>query len=144
MSCYADTGFLVSLYKMESTSARAAEVMSDLEPPIHLSPLGELEMHNAFHLSVFRGELSGKSAAEKKMLFLDDLKKGIFIISPMSGPSLYAKAIDLADRYSINLGCRSLDLMHVAAALLLGTETFLSFDERQIKVAKAEGLKVRP
>jgi len=34
--------------------------------------------------------------------------------------------------------------MHVAAALLLKAEMFLSFDERQRKVAKAEGLKVKP
>jgi len=42
------------------------------------------------------------------------------------------------------LGTRSLDLMHAAAALLLGSETFLSFDERQRKAAKSEGLKVKP
>ena len=34
--------------------------------------------------------------------------------------------------------------MHVAAALLLETDTFFSFDERQRKAAKAEGLKVLP
>jgi predicted nucleic acid-binding protein len=44
-----------------------------------------------------------------------------------------------AEKYS-----RSLDLMHVAAAILLGAETFLSFDGRQKQVAEAEGLLVRP
>ena len=34
--------------------------------------------------------------------------------------------------------------MHVAAAILLGAETFLSFDVRQKQVAEAEGLLVRP
>jgi hypothetical protein len=34
--------------------------------------------------------------------------------------------------------------MHVAAALLQKAETFLSFDERQRKAAKAEGLKFKP
>lgn len=33
--------------------------------------------------------------------------------------------------------------MHLAAALLPKTETFLSFNECQRKVAEAEGLKVR-
>ena len=56
----------------------------------------------------------------------------------------FAEALELADRYSARLGTRSLDLMHVSAALLLKTETFLSFDERQRKAAKAEGLKVKP
>lgn len=144
MICYADTGFLVSLYKVESTSRRAAETLSKLVAPIRLSPLGELETHNAFHLSVFRGELSDESAAEKLNLFLEDLENGIFVILPVPAPAHYAKAIELAEKYSRSLGSRSLDLMHVAAAILLGAETFLSFDERQKQVAKAEGLVVRP
>jgi predicted nucleic acid-binding protein len=49
-----------------------------------------------------------------------------------------------AEKYSRSLGSRSLDLMHVAAAILLGAETFLSFDGRQKQVAEAEGLLVRP
>lgn len=144
MICYADTGFLVSLYKVESTSKRAAETMSKLVAPIRLSPLGELETHNAFQLSVFRGELSDESAAEKLNLFLEDLENGIFVILPVPAPAHYAKAIELAEKYSRSLGSRSLDLMHVAAAILLGAETFLSFDERQKQVAEAEGLVVRP
>ena len=57
---------------------------------------------------------------------------------------LYPKAIELAERHSATLGTRSLDLMHVAAALILGADLFLSFDERQRKAAEAEGLTVRP
>ena len=144
MSCYADTGFVVSLYKTETTSARAAAVMGELTPPVSMSPLGELEMHNAFHLSVFRGELAPEAAAHKKRLFSEDVANGIFVILPVPTPALYSKAIDLADKYSTRLGSRSLDLMHVAAALLLGAGTFLSFDERQSHVAKAEGLVVMP
>ena len=144
MKCYADTGFIVSLYKAETTSARAAALMSDLPAPVWTSPLGELEMRNAFHLSVFRSELSTEAAVLKRQLFFEDVATGVFAILPVPGPALYAKAADLADRHSARLGSRSLDLMHVAAALLLGAEVFLSFDERQRQVAGAEGLEVRP
>jgi hypothetical protein len=34
--------------------------------------------------------------------------------------------------------------MHVAAALILEADLFLSFDERQRKAAEAEGLEVEP
>jgi predicted nucleic acid-binding protein len=144
MSVYADTGFVVSLYKAESTSARASEIMVRLRPPIWLSPLGQLELHNAFHLAVFRGELGKDAAALKKRLFLDDLADGIFLVMPIPTAALYQKAAELADRHSARLGTRSLDLIHVAAALLLKADTFLSFDERQRKAAKSEGLKLRP
>ena len=35
-------------------------------------------------------------------------------------------------------------IYHVAAALLLGSRTFFSFDDRQRKAAAREGLKVKP
>lgn len=144
MSIYADTGFVVSLYKAENASAQASEIMARLRPPVWLSPWGELELRNAFHLSVFRGELGKDAAALKQRLFLDDVANGIFAVMPIPAAALYQKAAALADRYSARLGTRSLDLMHVAAAALLRADTFLSFDERQRKAAKSEGLKLRP
>jgi predicted nucleic acid-binding protein len=144
MNAYADTGFLVALYKAETSSARAAALMAKQTTSVRLSQLGELEFHNALHLAVFRGELTAGDAALKKCLFLEDLANGIFTILPVPASGLFAKSIELADRHSASLGTRSLDLIHVAAALLLKAETFLSFDERQRKAAKAERLKVKP
>lgn len=144
MSVYADTGFVLSLYKAETTSARAAAAMKRLEAPVWLSHLGELELRNAFQLSVLRGDFDAKAAALKKRLFMEDLENGIFAIMPVPSSSLCSKAGELAERHSAKLGTRSLDLMHIAAALLLGAETFLSFDMRQRKAAGKEGLKIRP
>jgi hypothetical protein len=39
---------------------------------------------------------------------------------------------------------RSLDLLHVAAALILEARVFFSFDDRQRKAAAGEGLNVKP
>jgi predicted nucleic acid-binding protein len=41
-------------------------------------------------------------------------------------------------------GQRALDILHVSTALHLETKEFLSFDERQRKLAAAEGLAVKP
>ena len=144
MNAYADTGFVVTLYKEESTSARAVALMARQTASVWLSQFGELEFRNALHLAVFRGELTADDAALKKRLFQDDIANGIFTITPVPASGLFAKSFELADRHSARLGTRSLDLMHVAAALLLKAESFLSFDERQRKAAKAEGLKVKP
>ena len=144
MSAYADTGFIVTLYKKESTSARAATLMGRVPSPVLISHLGELEFRNALHLAVFRGELTVPEADLKKHLFLEDVSNGIFAIIPIPASALFAKACELADRHSAALGTRSLDLMHVAAALHLNAEIFLSFDERQRKAAKLEGLRVKP
>jgi predicted nucleic acid-binding protein len=144
MRAYADTGFIVTLYKEEATSTRAAALMARLATTVHLSQLGELEVRNALHLAVFRGELSAADAALKKRTFLGDVANGIFSITPVPASELFPKSCQLADRHSSRLGTRSLDLLHVAAALLLKADTFLSFDERQRKAAKLEGLKVKP
>ena len=144
MNAYADTGFVITLYKEEATSARAAALMAKQTASVRLSQLGELEFRNALHLAVFRCELTAGDAALKKRLFLEDVAKGIFTITPVPASELFAKSFELADRHSARLGTRSLDLMHVAAALLLKAETFLSFDERQRKTAKSERLKVKP
>jgi len=48
---------------------------------------------------------------------------------------------DLARRYGPKLGMRTLDTLHVACALDLKAERFWTFDERQAKLAKAQGMK---
>lgn len=144
MIAYADTGFVVILYKQEATSARAAALMARQTTSVRLTQLGELEFRNALHLAVFRGELTAGDAAVKRRLFDGDVANGVFTISPIPTAGLFAKSLELADRHSAKLGTRSLDLMHVAAALLLKSDAFFSFDERQRMAAKAEGLKVKP
>jgi predicted nucleic acid-binding protein len=49
----------------------------------------------------------------------------------------------LSTSYSERFGTRSLDILHVAAALVLGVKEFHTFDTRQAKLAKAAGLKVK-
>ena len=57
---------------------------------------------------------------------------------------------DLLDRYlrltahTSTLGCRTLDILHVAAATLLGASLFVTYDQRQAQLADLAGLKVHP
>jgi predicted nucleic acid-binding protein len=48
----------------------------------------------------------------------------------------------LSALYSETLGTRSLNVLHVASALVLGRSEFLTFDNRQGALASAAGLKV--
>jgi uncharacterized protein len=54
------------------------------------------------------------------------------------------KAAELSADHSATLGCRTLDIIHVAAALGVGAKEFLTFDRRQGALAKHAGLTVRP
>jgi predicted nucleic acid-binding protein len=60
-------------------------------------------------------------------------------------PDLYETAENLSETDTAKLGVRTLDLLHVAAALNLSATAFLSFDARQFALAMAAGLNfVRP
>lgn len=141
---YADTGFLVSLYLEESNSDAADAALGATRQPLPLTPLGMLEMRNAFNLAVKRERIT---PAERDALWQDveaDLAGGFLVRTSVASADLHAKARELSDRHTPTTGTRTLDLLHVAAALLLETKTFLSFDERQRQAAASEGMKVRP
>jgi len=53
----------------------------------------------------------------------------------------FAVCAQLAQRHAARIGVRTLDTLHVAAALELKTERFWTFDDRQAKLALAVGLK---
>lgn len=144
MSAYADTGFIVSLYREETTSAYANSAIRNVEAPILLSELSVLEFRNATNLAVFRKEITGDARAIILHRFESDLEAGIFRALPVPSSKLYPTSARLSDDHSASIGTRSLDLMHVAAAMILGADTFLSFDSRQREVAIREGLTVLP
>lgn len=51
---------------------------------------------------------------------------------------------ELSASHSAILGCRTLDIIHIAAALVIGTREFVTFDVRQGALAKRVGLTVKP
>jgi hypothetical protein len=57
---------------------------------------------------------------------------------------VFSLAESLSAAHSACLGARSLEVLHVAAALLLEADEFVSFDRRQRWLAARAGLKVRP
>ena len=54
----------------------------------------------------------------------------------------YDLCAELARLHGPQLGVRTIDTLHVACALELKAERFWTYDERQGKLAKAEGLKI--
>jgi predicted nucleic acid-binding protein len=144
MVAFADTGFIASLYLKESTSAQARATMQLQSVILPLTPLSMLELRNAFNRSVQRQRIT---SAERDALWQDvesDIASGFLVPTPVASDELHRKARQLSDKHTPTLGTRSLDLLHIAAALLLEAKEFFSFDERQRKAAVIEGLRVKP
>lgn len=142
---YADSGFVVSLYRpTESLSRIARREIKRASTPVLLSPLSLLEIRNALNMAIARDEI-GMAERDAVMAEIDrQISTGFFQMAQVSQAAIYARAEELSDRHTPARFTRSLDLMHVAAALLCKASIFLSTDARQKKVAEAEGLKVRP
>ena len=142
MIAYADTGFLISLYGQDAHSATATGLVKS-KPVFLLTPLGEAEFTNAVQLQVFRKQWTRREARLVQEQFLHHQAAGVFRVEPL-GAEVWEKALVLSRRHSSKLGTRTLDLLHVATAIVLSPDVFYTFDERQGKLASAERLQVLP
>lgn len=141
MSVYADTSFLASLYIPDANSVAAARRMERLPLPVLITPLVELELANAFQLRLFRNEARPAELRAAHAAFRADAQKGVLAMNILP-EGAYAEARRLVSRWTARLGTRTLEILHVAAALSLRADAFHTFDERQRKLAKAAGLRI--
>ncbi len=144
MKYYADTGFLLSLHLQETTSASAAAVMLNVAEPLPVTALVALEFRNALRLAVFRQKITEVERAAAWSSFAQDLVAGNLEQTAADSTSLFVEAESLCGQFTSSTGVRTLDLLHVACARVLGRAEFLSFDRRQRALATKAGLKVLP
>jgi predicted nucleic acid-binding protein len=144
MKYYADTGFLLSLHLQETTSARAAAAVLPITEPLPVTPLVALEFRNALRLAAFRKQLVEAERAAAWASFEKDISGGVLDITQVDSAAVYAESESLCDQFTSATGVRTLDLLHVASARVLGRSEFLSFDMRQRSLAALAGLNVLP
>ena len=141
MIAYADTGFLVSVYGQDSNSAMATSLVRS-KPMFLLTSLGEVEFTNV-ELRVFRKEWTRREARSVRDVFQQHQAAGVFRPAPL-GSEIWEKALALSRGHRAKLGTRTLDLLHVASALILKPDVFYTFDKRQRALAKTQRLRILP
>jgi predicted nucleic acid-binding protein len=141
---YADTGFLVSLYLQEVTSAEAVSVTTSLSEPIEIVSVTELEFENAIHRAEFNQRITSAEGKAIQAQFESDMAAGVYHKQRLDMDALFIEASVLAAKHTPQFGTRTLDLLHVAAANMLQCTRFLSFDRRQRQSASALGMEVLP
>jgi predicted nucleic acid-binding protein len=136
---YLETSFLVSLYTRDANSAAAAACIHEAGGPFPLTSFGEVELTNAIELRLFRREIT---AAEERAALADvasHLASGVFSALPTPAV-MYDMARQLSRKHTAALGTRTLDILHVASALVLEAKSFYTFDRKQAQLARAAGL----
>ncbi len=139
----ADTSFLLSLLGTDSHSAEAGVVVRRFSRPLTLCSINDLELLNAAFMAEFQGFKESGSSAVVEAALEAERRAGRLVYPPFSPARALARATELSRRHALAHGHRTYDVLLVAAALELGATDFLTFDERQAKLAEAEGLVVR-
>lgn len=114
------------------------------EDPVLVTPFGESEFVNSVELRVFRKEISAAQAERSLQDFQKDLNAGLFLVGRPVPADTYERAQLLSRRYTRQIGVRGMDVIHVAIALEVNAEAFLTFDKNQANLATRAGLTVRP
>jgi predicted nucleic acid-binding protein len=107
---------------------------------VYLTPLHLAECSHAIAKQVFYRKISLPDADIIFDTFNRDRADGLWLERAMP-ENAFEICAELGRRHAPKLGMRTADTLHVACALEFKAERFWTFDERQAKLAKAQGMK---
>jgi len=149
MSVFPDTSFLCSLYRRQDNSPQAIAYLEKHAAPLSVSSFLLLEFRQSLRVQArlhAHDRTKGFAGTEGQVMlrFLQsDLAAQVLQMIPVDWSDVFQRSEALSARYTVSGGHRLANIVHVATALHLGAEEFLTFDANQKKLAVAEGLKVR-
>jgi predicted nucleic acid-binding protein len=138
---YVDTSIIVKLYVRETRSAEAATLVTSGHEAIPLTLFHQLEFANALRLKQFRGEADAGQIRRIFDRLQTHLDRGVYFCPELDWHEALRQAEHLSQTHTRRIGTRTLDLVHVASAMVMGANRFLTFDERQRNLAREVGLK---
>jgi predicted nucleic acid-binding protein len=153
VSSYVDSNLLTRFYLQTEDLPLPGKFLLRVREGTERLPvfwLHQFEVSNAFLLHVFAARsgvsvrISPETAAVCRTRFLDEFQsnEGLLFRTHVPDDELWRQFEGLSLRHTPARGYRTYDLLHVAAALLLGCDTFWSFDAKANDLAKREGLMV--
>ena len=138
----ADTSFLFSIYANDVHTPRALAWIGAARRAVRISLFADYELGNALRFSEFAKHLRAGDAARFWAQFEADCSAGRVRVEVCNLAVVLSEARRLSAMYTLARGHRAFDILHVAAALVLRADEFLTFDVNQRKLAEAEGLVV--
>ncbi len=119
-----------------------AEWRKEIGDPLLVTSHGRVELTNGIGLASYRGIITDKIHDAAMAALDDDFAQGRYRQGDVLWRATLKRADDLSRKHTRLLGCRSLDIVHVASALELEFRYFATFDVRQQQLARAAGLKL--
>jgi len=144
LNAYLDTSVLIKSYVAEQDSPVADALILQLSEPIPFTHLHAIEIRTALRVKCGRGEISASELRSALADLQEDIDSGVLDRTAYESPSVFHKAEELSAKYAAVTLARSLDILHVASAVVLGAKEFITFDTRQASLASKAGLTLRP
>lgn len=142
MNTYFDAGVLIPLYIQEKFSEPMTRIVEGYSRSIPVNVFQEIEFENAVRLKLFREDVTSSQVAEILKAWNEDIHAGRLVRRPVNWVQSLDEVRRLVGMVTVETGCRTLDLVHVAIAVKWGCDEFVTADDRQAKAAQAVGLTV--
>jgi predicted nucleic acid-binding protein len=142
---YSDASHLVSAFGEDSNTLEAKRWLRQCADfPILITRLTVLEAETALRAAVADGRLT----QEKMQAAMADIHRSVLEGHLQRKDVPHHQWFPQGHRISMHATtgcvCRALDVLHVAAAVIVKAKGMLTFDKHQRELAKAEGLEVAP
>lgn len=148
MRVFPDTSFLCASYREQANSQRADAFLEQFAGPLPVSTLVLLEFRQSvrmqtrlFSLDRRKGFSEREGTAMLRALQSDLACGELEMVAP-DWADVHRIAEELSAKHTAAHGHRLADILHVATALHLGVEGFLTLDAAQRRLAEAEGMTV--
>ena len=148
MRSFPDTSFLCSFYRTQEHSPKVDAYLEAHAGPLHVSSLLLLEFRQSIRLQIrlhAQDRTKGFFRHEGHAMLRDlqcDLHRKVLAVVPVDWLEVHQLAEMLSAKFTEAQDHRLADILHIATALSLGVEEFLTFDAQQKVLAVAEGMKV--
>jgi len=139
---YVDPSALLKLYVHQPESSAMNAWRARTRGALPVTYHARAEIANGICLAAFRGNIGAPALRDALASFDEDFALGRYVQADVLWRSALRRATELSREHTAGLGCRTLDVLHVACALELGLPRFVTFDKRQRRLARAVGLKL--
>ena len=138
---YFDTSALRPLFIHEERSQRVSRYLRRHRAAIRITRFGYAELINSIACAVFHEDISPAQFSAAVADMDVDLKAQRVTIVDLLWRGAMDRATQVSRKHTPELGSRMLDVLHVASALELGVKTIITYDQRQIELARSAGLR---
>lgn len=139
---YVDPSALRRLYIHDARSRGFCAWRARLRGALPLTRHGRAEIVNSIALAVFRRDITSGVAEGALADLASDLADGRLLLVDVPWRQPFERAAELSHAHTPKLGTRTLDVLHVASALLLQSRTLVTYDDRQAALARVVGMRV--